>query len=133
MLSVGEMEAPLPGPGEVLVRVRASGINPGDVKKRADWMALGVGYPRVIPHSDGAGVIEGVGTGVAPSRVGERVWVCRAQSGRPFGTAAEYIALPGEQAICLPDVVGFEAGACFGIPACQGLAVIFLRVLPRRT
>lgn len=117
VLTVGEMEAPRPGPGEVLVRLRASGINPGDAKKRADWMGFGIGYARVIPHSDGAGTIEEVGAGVPPSRIGERVWVWAAQSGRPFGTAAEYVALPGEQAVTLPDGVGFEVGACLGIPA----------------
>jgi NADPH2:quinone reductase len=117
VLSIGEMDAPRPGPGEVLVRVRASGVNPGEVKKRADWMGLGIGYPRVIPHSDGAGVIEGVGEGVPPSRVGQRVWVWGAQSGRPFGTAAEYTTVPEAQAVPLPDGVGFEAGACLGIPA----------------
>ena len=117
VLSVGEMEAPRSGPEEVLVRVSASGVNPGDVKKRADWIGLGIGYPRVIPHSDGAGEIEGVGVGVASSRIGERVWVWGAQSGRPFGTAAEYVALPGKQAVALPEGVGFEVGACLGIPA----------------
>ena len=117
VLSVGEMEAPRSGPEEVLVRVSASGVNPGDVKKRADWIGLGIGYPRVIPHSDGAGEIEGVGEGVASSRIGERVWVWGAQSGRPFGTAAEYVALPGKQAVALPEGVGFEVGACLGIPA----------------
>jgi threonine dehydrogenase-like Zn-dependent dehydrogenase len=111
VLTVGEMDAPRPGPGEVLVRVRASGVNPGDIKKRADWMGFGIGYPRAVPNSDGAGVIEG--EGVLPSRVGERVWVWGAQSGRPFGTAA----VPEAQSVPLPDGVGFEAGACLGIPA----------------
>ncbi len=83
VLTVGEMDTPRPGLGEVLVRVHASGVNPGEVKKRADWIGLGIGYPRVIPHSDGAGVIEGVGESVSASRAGERVWVWRAQSGRP--------------------------------------------------
>jgi NADPH2:quinone reductase len=79
VLTVGEMDAPRPGPGEVFVRVRASGVNPGDVKKRADWMGLGVGYPRAVPHSDGAGVIEGVGEGVPPlARRPEGVGVGRA-------------------------------------------------------
>jgi NADPH:quinone reductase len=114
VLTVGEMDAPRPGPREVLVRVRASGVNPGEVKKRSDWMGFGIGYPRVIPHSDGAGVVEGVGESVSYSRLGERVW--GAQSGRPFGTAAQYVALPNEQAVPLPDGVGFEAGACLGIP-----------------
>lgn len=117
VLTVGEMDAPRPGPGKVLVRVYASGVNPGEVKKRADWMGLGIGYPRVVPHSDGAGVIEEVGEGVSASRVGERVWVWGAQSGRPFGTAAQYVALPSEQAVPLPDGVGFRVGACLGIPA----------------
>ena len=89
VLSVGEMEDPRPEAGEVLVRVRASGVNPGEVKKHSDWMGFGIGYPRVIPHSGGAGTIEGMGEGVPPSRVGQRVWVWGAQSGRPFGTAAE--------------------------------------------
>jgi NADPH:quinone reductase len=117
VLTVGEMDAPRPGPREVLVRVRASGGNPGEVKKRADWMGFGIGYPRVIPHSDGAGVVEGVGEGVSYSRVGQRVWVWGTQSGRPCGTAAQYVALPSEQAVPLTDGVGFEAGACLGIPA----------------
>src|SRR5215204_3832403 len=117
VLTVGEMDAPRPGPREVLVRVRASGVNPGEVKKRADWMGFGIGYPRVILHSDGAGTIEEVGEGLSPSRVGERVWVWGAQSGRPFGTAAQYAALPSEQAVPLLDGVGFEVGACLGIPA----------------
>jgi len=116
VLTVGEMEAPRPGPGEVLVRLRASGINPGDAKKRADWMGFGIGYARVIPHSDGAGTIEEVGAGVPPCRIGERVWVWAAQSGRPFGTAAEYVALPGEQAVTLPDGVGFEVGPASASP-----------------
>jgi NADPH:quinone reductase len=90
--------------------VCASGVNPGEVKKRTDWMGFGIGYPRVVPHSDGAGTIEGVGVGVSPSRVGERVWVWGAQSGRPFGTAAEYTAVPEAQAVRLPDGVGFGLG-----------------------
>jgi NADPH2:quinone reductase len=120
VLTVGEMDAPRPGPREVLVRVRASGVNPGEVKKRSDWMGFGIGYPRVIPHSDGAGVVEGVGESVSYSRLGERVW--GAQSGRPFGTAAQYVALPNEQAVPLPDGVGFEAGACLGIPRARPTA-----------
>jgi NADPH:quinone reductase len=103
VLTVSEMDAPRPGAGEVLVRVYASGVNLEEVKKRADWMGFGMGYPRVIPHSDGAGVIEGVGEGVSSSRVGKWVWVWGAQSGRPFGTAAEYTAVPEAQAVRLPD------------------------------
>jgi NADPH:quinone reductase len=94
VLTVGEMDAPRPGPREVLVRVWVSWVNPGEVKKRTDWMGFGIGYPRVVPHSEGVETIEEVGEGVSHSRVSERVWVGGAQSGRPFGTAAEYTPFP---------------------------------------
>jgi NADPH2:quinone reductase len=116
VLVVGTMPDPEPGPGEVRIRVAASGVNPGDVKKRQDTFGYGMSYPRVIPHSDGAGVIDRVGDGVPGSRVGERVWCYGAQSYRPFGTAAEYVVVPSGQAVPLPDGVSFEQGACLGIP-----------------
>src|SRR5882724_6232406 len=116
VLVVSEMPAPEPGPGEVRIRVAASGINPGDVKKRQDAFGVGMPFPRVIPHSDGAGILEKAGEGVSASRVGERVWCFGAQSYRPFGTAAEYVVVPAEQAVPLPDGISFEQGACLGIP-----------------
>lgn len=116
VLIVGETATPEPGPGEVRIRVSASGINPGDVKKRQDTFGVGMPFPRVIPHSDGAGAIDRVGAGVSDSRVGERVWCFGAQSYRPFGTAAEYVVVPAEQATSLSDRVSFEHGACLGIP-----------------
>lgn len=114
VLRVGEVETPKPGSGEVRVRVRASGVNPSDVKSRGLRKLL---FPRVIPHSDGAGEIEAVGAGVPASRVGERVWLWNGQWQRPSGTAAEFIVLPAEQAVPLPGNVSFEEGACLGIPA----------------
>jgi NADPH2:quinone reductase len=116
VLVVGQMPDPEPGPGEVRIRVAASGVNPGDVKKRQDTFGLGMPYPRVIPHSDGAGTIDRAGEGVSPSRVGERVWCYGAQSYRPFGTAAGYVVVPSAQAVPLPAGVSFEQGACLGIP-----------------
>jgi NADPH:quinone reductase len=116
VLVVGQMPDPEPGPGEVRIRVAASGINPGDVKKRQDAFGLGMPYPRVVPHSDGAGTIDRVGEGVSTSRVGERSWCYGAQSYRPFGTAADYVVVPSAQAVPLPDGVSFEQGACLGIP-----------------
>ena len=113
---IGETTTPEPAPGEVRIRIAASGVNPGDVKKRQDAFGVGMPYPRVIPHSDGAGVIDEVGNSVSGSRVGERVWCFGAQSYRPFGTAAEYVVLPSEQAVPLPEGVSFEQGACLGIP-----------------
>jgi NADPH2:quinone reductase len=96
--------------------VSYSGINPGDTKKRGDWVGFGMPYPRVIPHSDGAGVIDAVGDGVDASRMGQRVWVYGAQSYRAFGTAAQLTVVPAEQAVPLPDAVTDELGACLGIP-----------------
>lgn len=119
------MADPAPGPGEVRVRVTVSGINPGDTKKRGDWVGSGMPYPRVIPHSDGAGTIEAIGEGVDRARVGERVWVFGAQSYRAFGTAAQLTVVPAEQAIRLPDDVGDEIGACLGIPGITAHRAVF--------
>ena len=93
------MAEPEPGPGEVRVRVRFSGINPGDTKKRSDWLGYGMPFPRVVPHSDGSGVIDAVGEGVDADRLDQRVWVHGAQSYRAFGTAAELTVVPADQAI----------------------------------
>jgi NADPH2:quinone reductase len=116
VLVVGEMSTPVPGPGEVRIKLDVSGINPGDVKKRQGWVGGVMPYPRVIPHSDGAGVIDVVGKGVAAAREGQRVWCYGAQSYRPFGTAAEYVILPEAMAVPLPDAVDVTQGACLGIP-----------------
>jgi len=116
VLRLGEVETPKPGPGEVRVRLATSGVNPSDVKNRAGTTRK-IAFPRVIPHSDGAGEIDMVGEGVAASRIGERVWTWNGQWKRPFGTAAEFIVLPAEQAVRLPKAIDFAAGACLGIPA----------------
>lgn len=116
VLRVGELPAAEPGRGDVRVRVTLSGVNPGDTKKRRGWLGSEMPYPRVVPHSDGAGVIESVGEGVDPLRVGQRVWVFGAQSYRPFGTAAELTVVPAHQAVELPDGASDEVGACLGIP-----------------
>src|SRR5207237_8301434 len=116
---------PVPGLGEVRVRATFSAVNPGDTKKRRGWLGSSMPFPRVIPHSDGAGVVESVGEGVDASRVGERVWVYGAQSYRPFGTAAQLTAVPDEQAVRLPDEVGDEIGACLGIPGITAHRTVF--------
>jgi NADPH:quinone reductase len=126
VLVVGEMADPVPAAGEVRLRVHASGINPGDVKKREDTFALGMSYPRVIPHSDGAGVVDQVGEGVDASWVGRRVWCFGAQSYRPFGTAAELCVMPVEKIAPLPEGVSFEQGACLGIPGITGHRAVFV-------
>src|SRR3989442_10703752 len=117
------MPVPEPGPGEVRVRIVASGLNPTDVKARAGSRPMG--FPRVIPHQDGAGVIDRVGPGVPASRVGERVWLYIVQWQRPFGTAAEYACVPARRAITLPAATSFAEGACLGIPAVTAHRCLF--------
>ena len=124
VMVVGQMDDPTPGPGEVRIRVHASGINPGDIGKRRRTSAP-MPYPRVIPHSDGAGLIDKVGEGVPDARLGERVWCFAAQSYRPFGTAAELVVVPSWQAVPLPEGVSFEQGACLGTPAITGHRAVF--------
>jgi NADPH2:quinone reductase len=125
VLRVGEVETPRPSAGEVRIKLATSGVNPSDVKSRLGSTRK-IAWPRVIPQSDGAGVIDQVGENVPASRIGERVWVWNGQWKRPFGTAAEYIVLPAAQAVKLPDNTSFEAGACLGIPAMTAYHAIAL-------
>src|SRR3954464_1584979 len=116
VLTVGAVDTPTPGSGEVRVKLRTSGVNPSDVKAR-EGRTRKLSYPRVIPHSDGAGDIDMIGDGVPASRKGERVWIWNGQWKRPFGTCAEYVVLPSALAPPLPAGASYEAGACLGIPA----------------
>jgi hypothetical protein len=124
VLQIGEMADPEPGHGEVRVLLTFSGINPGDTKKRSDWTSSGIRYPRVIPHSDGAGVVDAVGDDVCSRRLGERVWVYGAQSYQAFGTAAQLTVVPAAQAVP-PRQVGDEVGACLGIPGITAHRAVF--------
>lgn len=121
VLTVGELPTPEAGPGEVRVRLLTSGVNPSDVKSRR---ARPVTDALIVPHSDGAGLIDQVGAGVDPARLGERVWTWNAQWQRPMGTAAEYVVLPQAQAVRLPDGADFAAGACLGIPALTAVQAV---------
>jgi NADPH2:quinone reductase len=125
VLSFGDMPTPVAGPGEVRVRLESSGINPADVGRRAgSYRAME--YPRVIPNSDGAGIVDQVGNGVTRLRVGQRVWLFNGQrNGRAFGTAAEYIALAEHLVTPLPDNVSYAAGATLGIPGMTAWCCLF--------
>jgi NADPH:quinone reductase len=125
VLQLGEMADPEPGPGEVRVRVAVSGVNPGDTKKRSDWAGYGLPFPRIVPHSDGSGVIDATGHGVNAARIGQRVWVYGAQSYRPFGTAAQLTVVPADQAVELPAEVDDETAACLGIPGITAHRAVF--------
>ena len=136
VLVVGELERPDPAEGEVLVRMYASGVNPADIRRRAGWVPSGYSgmSKRVRPHTDGAGVVEGLGRGVDPSWLGRRVWVWNAGGasfygfpafGVDVGTAAEHVALPVGHVAPLPDGVTFDVGACLGGPACTAHYMVF--------
>ncbi len=117
VLDIVDLPTPTPAPGEVRVKVMWSGINPSDVKTRAGIRTKTLPFPRIVPHSDGSGVIDEVGMGVPRTRVGERVWIWNAAWKRPFGTAAEYVVLPECQAVPMPADTDLTVGACLGIPA----------------
>lgn len=125
VLELADIETPEPGPGEVLVRLHTSAINPSDVKKRAGAFPDLLDGGFVIPNSDGAGMIESVGEGVDKSRKGERVWVFQAQHERRFGTAAEYVTISSNCAPRLPEKADFDVGACLGIPAMTAHRAVF--------
>jgi NADPH2:quinone reductase len=126
VLQVSALPDPEPAPGEVRVRLRWSGVNPSDVKSRAGLRSSILPFPRVTPHSDGMGVIDQVGAGVSPARLGERVWILNGAWGRPGGTAAQYIALPQQQAVAMPAGLSDECGACLGIPAMTALHALLV-------
>ena len=116
VLQIGELDDPLPNVGEVLVKIKTSGVNPSDVKIRAGARGE-LQFPRVIPHSDGGGEIVGVGEGVDKNRIGERVWIWNGAFGRANGTCAELISLPEFQAMKINNEVSYGSAACMGIPA----------------
>jgi len=124
VLRVDEVDRPEPGAGQVRVRVALSGINPTDVKSRSGLTPRPIeGFQ--IPHHDGAGVIDAVGEGVDPARVGERVWLWFAALGQPWGTAAQWTVVPAARAVPLPDSALFELGACLGVPAMTAHRCLF--------
>jgi NADPH2:quinone reductase len=127
VLEYGRMEDPQAGPGEVRVKLATSAVNPSDVKRRAGKTVQIMEFPRIIPNSDGAGIIDQVGRGVPEARLGERVWIYNGQRGRAWGTAAEYIAVPADLATPLPEGTDFAQGATLGIPAMTAHRCVFIR------
>ena len=124
VLRIDDVDRPEPGPGEARVRVHVSGVNPTDWKVRAGATPRPIdGYQ--IPHQDGAGVIDAVGAGVDPARIGERVWLWLAAAGRRWGTAAEWTVVPAEQAVRLPDTASMDLGASLGVPAMTAHRALF--------
>jgi len=116
VLRIEEIDTPLPGPGEIRVKLYTSGVNPSDWKARLRGRGGAMPFDKIVPQSDGAGVIDDVGEGININRIGQRVWVMNGQWKRAFGTAAEFIVLKEKYVIELPDGTSFDDGACFGIP-----------------
>jgi NADPH:quinone reductase len=125
VLIIGELPDPEPGWGEVRVRVAASGINPTDIKTRTGFAGMPMPFQRIVPHQDGAGIIDRIGPGVPTSRLGERVWIYEAQTGRAGGTAAQYVVVPAGNVVALPKGVPFDVAACLGIPALTAHRCLF--------
>lgn len=133
VLKVGQLPTPKPAPGEVLVEVRASGINPSDYKRRSTADPSASRHDTVVPHSDGAGVVVDAGNGVDPIWVGRRVWIWNAinrhgyaaPGTREWGTAAEFVAVPLECVSVLPETTDFMTGACLGVPAFTAYSAVF--------
>ncbi|NII40978.1 NADPH2:quinone reductase [Curtobacterium flaccumfaciens] len=125
VLRAGTIDTPEPAAGEVLVHLTRSGVNPGDTKKREGWLGSAMPYDRVVPHSDGAGVVDAVGPSVDPALVGTRVAVYGAQSYRAPGTAAEYVVVPAGLAVPLPDAVSDDVAAALGIPGITAHRAVF--------
>lgn len=125
VLQLGEIPTPSPGRGQVLIRIHASGVNPSDAGMRAGPAPMA--YPRIVPNSDGAGVVEAVGPETPAHWVGRRVWFYNGQrNGRAFGSAAEYIELDADLVTPLPDAVSFAEGATLGIPCMTAHRSVFV-------
>lgn len=125
VLVLGELPDPEPGAGQVRVRLAFSGLNPSDLKTRTGFAGAPMPFPRIVPHQDGAGIIDKVGPGVSRDRIGQRVWLYMAQTGQAFGTAAEYVTLPSDRAVPLADAASFQVGATLGIAAITAHRCLF--------
>jgi NADPH2:quinone reductase len=133
VLQIGDLATPTVRPGEVLIEIRASGINPSDYKRRGTEAVEGSKGGRIVPHSDGSGTVVAVGGGVRPDWLGQSVWIWNAINRRGYaepgprelGTAAEFVAIPLEYVAILPDETSFEVGACLGVPAFTAYAALF--------
>jgi NADPH2:quinone reductase len=123
VLQVNTIEAPEPLKGQVKVKLLTSGVNPSDYKMRLGARPLT--GPFQIPGSDGAGIIEGIGEGVSPERLGQRVWVFNAAYHRPFGTSAQYTVVENWMAQELPKQLNYSQGACLGIPVMTAYRCLF--------
>ncbi|MBV6853663.1 NADP-dependent oxidoreductase [Xanthomonas campestris pv. mirabilis] len=108
--SIEDVPTPTPGPGEILIKIAASAVNPFDLLLRQGFMAQYVPLPLpAILGGDAAGTVAELGTGVTGWAVGDRVVADFAANGK--GAHAEYGVLPASSIARLPASLGFEQGA----------------------
>lgn len=124
MLQLADVPDPVPAAGEVIVRIRAAGVNPVDAYVRTGQYSRLPQLP-YIPGFDGAGEIESVGDEVTTWSPGERVWISTLGAWR--GTYAERLRCTMDQVFRLPDGLSFEAGAALGVPAATAHRALFGR------
>jgi NADPH:quinone reductase len=121
VMKLGDAAEPQPGPGQVLVRLKAAGVNPVDTYIRAG----AYGYKPSLPYTpgiDGAGTVEGIGDGVSGFSKGERVYV----AGSLSGTYAELALCTAAQVHPLPQKVTFDQGAALGVPYGTAYRALFI-------
>lgn len=122
VMRLEEADEPQAGPGQVVVRVRAAGVNPVDTYIRAGAYTRLPELP-YTPGMDAAGTVESVGEGVKRLAPGARVYV----AGSLTGTYAELVLCEESQAHALPEKISFAAGAAVGIPYATGYRALFQR------
>jgi NADPH:quinone reductase len=116
VLHIVQRADPEPGPGEVLVEIHRSGLNPTDVKSRRGNRSGEPVDPPQVPGQDGAGLVRSVGAGVEAALVGLRVWIWEAAWQRPEGTTQQLAVVPARQVVPLPDSASYDLGAALPIP-----------------
>ena len=129
VMRVEEVPNPAPGPDQVLVRVRAVGVNPVDTYVRKGAYARRPKLP-YTPGADAAGIVQAVGHGVVRFVPGQRVYITGTVAGA-YGACAELAVCDPAQAHPLPDSVSFEQGAAIGVPYGTAYRAIFQRAEAR--
>ena len=111
VLEIHEIPTPKPGPGQILVRVRAAGVNPYDTYMRNGTYAIKPPLP-YTPGSDAAGTVEAIGEGVKKFKVSDRVYTAKTLT----GAYAEYALADESQLYALPEKISFAQGAGLWVP-----------------
>ena len=114
VLQLDDVDDPVPGPDEVVIDVRAAGVNPADTYMRNGTYAIVPDLP-YVPGGDAAGVISAVGDGVDAYAIGDRVFAGTAQSFDFTGCYAEKLKRKTSEIARLPEGVDFAQAAAFGV------------------